>query len=284
MVLGNYSTILAQSDLGDVEAQYFSFSEKDIYESLQKCDNASLSSDGFSKADIQILRTKTYNDLLLERAKLPRETLQKYGHTDSEINQLKQFASSNVLSATSDSLARAAIACSGSLSKVSASSTSIKVKYSWSWNARPVFLGTDTVGMRWQAVRSDGTIISASATSKSAFVNYYSIDTGNLYTTSSFTPTSKTDFDAIYLEFNMQKSVGYWAKSGNMTATITKDGSSPLYLVKVAAVYGHSILNSKASISYSAGGYSISISPSSREESSGYSNITVYANGTVITN
>jgi len=52
MVLGNYSTILAQSDLGDVEAQYFSFSEKDIYESLQKCDNASLSSDGFSKADM----------------------------------------------------------------------------------------------------------------------------------------------------------------------------------------------------------------------------------------
>ncbi len=240
----------------------FQFSEYDVFTQLQAMSDDELSAAGYTATEIVELKSTTYNELLLERAALPCERLAELGYTDEEIGMLKNYHAGIIVLNDFDLYALAGV-CTGKIGCNFASQTEFYIVYEWSWDHCPFVNGTDAMAIRWCAYGFDGNYVDVDLDYDHGLVTYYLNDRPYNYQGVYSTPS--LEFNTLSYSFPMAW-VGdrdAWAKEGSISIQLRKDPSITrnIHHVKVAGLYGHSVINMSApSISIGGGDIGISFS------------------------
>lgn len=263
------------------ENEYNIYSEGDLIKLWIDSTDDELKEIGYSETEIEEIRSYNFEEMFLERAALPKHTLQNYGYSNSQIEVLKAYEGETI---TSDAVVLAAASdVSVSFSKNANTSTNkgVFVNASWNWNIVPMIKTTDLFVFAWHGVNSSGATVDLTPTTRSGTIRYHRMTTGvhdhNSAVSGSFDSLKK----AVSFNITMTKSDNYyWAKSGIVTMKLVPPSNGSISHVNLGAAYGHKTIAVSASFSVGSG-LGISFTPALRVVKSGSKNGRVSSTGNV---
>lgn len=221
---------------------------------LKSSSNAELKAAGYNNSDIIKIRAFSLEKAVLERARLPEETLRNMGYTDYQIQLLKNYKGLPITKNSPIMAASATLYGVISLDGWSNSYKTIQFNYSWSWSAQPLALMTDGVGVNWRAYNATGGLQGTDIVSKSHVIKEYYMNTMNFFGSKNVSVEPDGIYDGVESHFSIVRSTlyeEYWARSGILTIKLASTGSQavPFEKVDVAGAYGHAIISLSWTIS-----------------------------------
>lgn len=287
----------------EVVVEETSYSEFELYQNVISHSDAELMESGYTESEIDEIRSFSFEDAFLERAKLGQDELKGLGYTDEQIRILKEY-NGEPITATSEIL-RAAAQCTGKMTLMSASESIVYYGYSWGWSAMPLQSLDDKAALIWAAVDTQGHSVSVSPISQSGYLNYYSAVTNKLHTQTPLTLQSDSEsneFNNVSADIELQKIIPeeadgtflIWAKQGVINVKLQIDaapGANSLYLVKSYGAIGHMTKSCEISYTVSIGGSStgdasismgINFTPTTKVSKVGIASYSFYADGRVV--
>lgn len=236
------------------------------FELISKTDNE-LSQLGLSDEEINELRKISVEEYFLELQKLDIEALQLMGYTSNQIGLIKSYRGQPI---TPNSPMMAASAnLSGYMTYISTPSAySIRFKYRWVWNGCPISAYTNMMCVSWIGVAPSGTVISVTPSNISCTTSYYSTTSGAFKYSSSQSTVTASGFNGKYSSFNLKEvyddpsdnTTWVYSKNGQITITLTSDGTSTLSLIKVGGAYAYKHMSCTITISCDTANNSVGIS------------------------
>ncbi len=257
--------VFAQEANQNVES--ITISEYDMYKENALKSASQLQKEGYSSQEINILKSISFEELLLERAQLSEHDLKVYGYTDEQIKLLKEYDGSLI---TPDSLIVYAISdLSINVATSGASARSVTLRCTWQWSSRPLFNYKDAAAMVWKASDAAGHRISTDITSSVCMVAYQNTVTGNLALNKNTGTVINEVSEFLYSTFEMTEILSGdnnwgWAKSGRLDVTLVPQGNNNFSSISVVAGYGHAKLTGSIGVSASSTSLSLSFTPASR--------------------
>lgn len=250
------ATTFASQPIDNTPPQKIVINEYEALKQLAEETPEVLTKSGYSSSEIAKIQNyqQTYSDHIYEQQTLSDTALVKHGYSSNQIDVIKNFTG------TEDEMSRA----SASLDIYSTTAlfeypnsedrTTGRLAYTWTWSGIPAIKMRDMVAASWN---------NWTLTDESSYVGYYSIYSGELYTSESASyidPTNNT-WNGGGHRFRMTKSDNYYyAKQGGGTFDVESDGlyqKDFYYYIE----YGHSTLSYNIGFSVSIpGGGSGSIS------------------------
>lgn len=226
--------------------------EVSLISRLQGFSNLELKEKGFSDYEINQIRTFDYEKELAKRAALDDKTLNLYGYSKSEIEQLRKYVNSN---GTKGSISSATMTTSLSLVSKTVNATNRKAtfKFTWKWNRLPFIKLFDTVGAAWESLEGHQFAFRSNGANSVKIVytkidpEEYGPETRNAYDT-----WSVKSYNSIEYKFGVSTGA-YFAMRGEGTFEMeSTSGSGRLY---VEAGYAHLYIGVKSpSVSIGSGG------------------------------
>lgn len=254
----------AHANEGNVAStQQMLTNEFDLYNAIICTPEATLLEQGYTSAQIEIIKATDFEDLIYQRAKLADSKLKAMGYSEEEICLLQNYSGSYAETRALAGTLSAEINCYG------ASPSGFIICYEWSWDHSPFVVATDAMGMRWIALGQDGATVDVSANLSVARIYYNdaNITTRELvYHPSDSNFSSETSFNALSCTFPMKIGQGeqeWFAESGFLHTFVSKDSgiTRDIYYLKVSGVYGHTIFNIGApTVSFGPGEQNVGIS------------------------
>ena len=243
---------------------------------------------GFSTKDVEELRKISVENHFLELKKLDIAALQNMGYSLEQVRLIKSY-DGHKITPNSPMMAAAATLSSYIYYISTPSNYAIRFKYYWSWNGSPLSSFQNMMCVSWIGVSPSGSFISVTPSNISCSTSYYSTASGAYKYTSTQTTTTGSGFNGKYSTFNLKEpyydaaddTSWVYSKTGQMTITVTSDGSSTLSLVKVGGAYAYKHLSCTVSISCntSSGSVGISFSPSAKVDTLGAKTYNVTSSG-----
>ena len=221
--------------------------EYDALKQLSQQSDSSLEQRGFSAEEIFQIRNyrEIYINHITSLQSIPNEVLSKHEYSAAQILAIQTFnGSEEQMALAAASLDIHATTASFTYPN-SEGRTTGRLAYSWHWNGLPVAKMRDMVAASW----NDWVL-----TDEGSSVSYFSVHTGEPYTTESATYTNPTNntWNGGGHKFNVAKSDNlYYAKSGSGHFDVESDGvyqKDFLFYIE----YGH------ATLSYNIG-FSVSV-------------------------
>ena len=234
------------------QIQYYS--EYSFINQLYNANDIELSKMGYSKMQANLIIKAYYNEIE-RRSNMSDEELISLGYTSKDINILSKYADGAKLSPAE--LNAISGTCTGSITATTCNTSKAKFRYSWTWDKCPLITLADSAAVRWFAYDDNGYVIDVTRTDLSSEIYYYG---GNVNGTSndslSFIESGDEeyglDFNTVNIQFDMlmDKTVGYnlyldaYAKRGiiDITVEVPSSVNNDINYVKVAGVYGHTIM------------------------------------------
>lgn len=252
---------IVSSDL----SEYKTFSnEYDYLLMLQNCTQEELAELGMKEEDVENLEESFYK-AIEERAALSVEELLGFGYTQEEISILKAY--SNGARVSGSEIRSLAAVLTASIKLNNCGTKTATFRYEWSWDHAPFMALEDSAAMRWIAYDKNGYELDVTKTVEEVKINYYLGDVRRA--TFSGTQEPNLEFNSINVQFSENILVGSdngpttaYGKDGSIKITVKVEDSvdNEINYIKVAALYGHTLIGANApSISLSPTG-SISIS------------------------
>lgn len=240
-----------------------SVNEYEALKALAKESITALSKKGFSSSEVSKIQNykQTYSNHITNLRTLSVDVLAKHGYTAEQISAIKNFDGSEAQMA----LAAASLdlrANATSFKYTTGGRTTGRLTYTWNWTGIPIIKLRDIVAASWNCWVLTG---------QGSIVNYYNVNTGKPYTSTTATfvnPTNST-WNGAGHKFKMTKSDNYYyAKSGSGYFNVESDGlykKDFFYYIE----YGHATLSSNI-------GFSVEV-PGGGSGSISFSVVTAYA-------
>lgn len=272
----------------EVVVKETTYSEFEVYQNAISHSNAELMKLGYTESEIDEIRSFSFEDAFLERAKLSEEELKGLGYTDEQIHILKEY-NGEPITATSEIL-RAAAQCTGKMTLMSASTSSIYYGYSWEWSVMPSSDLGDIAVLSWVGVDPKGYSVNVSPVSRSGYLNYYSLKTNKLYTQTPLSLALTPGFNGVSTNITLKKTIPeeadgtmmIWAKQGVINVKLQIDSNSnTLQLIKSFGAVGHKTAACEIDFSVSVPP-SVGFAPASKVSQVGVASYYFYADGRVV--
>lgn len=256
----------------DTDYQVTYSNEYDYIVMLQNSTPEKLAELGMTPADVTATVDAFY-EALAQRATLPDETLIGYGYTPNEIKILRSYNPFSRTTANTDlkkteDLRAITGTLTGRIKLTNCGTKYATFRYEWSWDHSPIMTLKDSAAMRWLAYDTNGYELDLIKTSETVNIDYYWNATYKFSRTGSQEPN--LEFNSINVQFEEAElfqspttmTEQAYAKCGTIKVSLKVDDSvsNQINYIKVAALYGHTIIGANfPSISLSPTG-SISIS------------------------
>lgn len=251
---------------------YKYMNEYDMYCELKEKSDEELSIEGYSNKEIKEIKNFDFEEAIKQRAKLPTETLLKYGYTQKEIEELKELEKLETIpTAVLKEISRDTLGSSirvakkGTILENGTKVNYVDLKYSFKWKRVPVIMFIDFVAIAFNSSNSNQFIykIVSDGTHKLT-ANLTELETGSKTSQIVSWKFDTNSQKAVSAKFavgmkNSSGKVTHMCYSGSGTIRLTNTSSkSRLY---IDACYGHTIINIAPSFSVNLKGVSASISP-----------------------
>lgn len=256
-------TSFASNNETVVETIYMN--EYDYIVALQNATQEELDAMGLSRTEADTI-IADFEVALQERVLLSEETLYGLGYTQDEIDALHTYNERSIMSV--ETMRAITGTCTGYITASYATAKEVTFKYDWVWDHAPIMKLKDSVAMCWIAYDSNGHEVDVTKTGEKCSISYYW--NGSVQFTRSGTQQPNLSFNTINVQFDESekfqssttRTEEAYAGNGYLRVTVKVESgvNNSINYIKVAALYGHSILGSDApSIGFSIPG-SISIS------------------------
>ena len=238
--------------------------EYDYIQMLQNCTQEELAEFGFSQVDVDEI-VAAFFSAITERAVLSDDALYDLGYGKEEIDTLRAYSKG---ARVSNAEIRGLAAVLTARIRVNYCGTkSATFRYEWCWDHAPFMALQDSAAMRWIAFDSRGHELDVTKTVEEVKINYY-LGTECKATLRGMQEPD-LDFNSINVQFDENILCGgpngpttAYGRDGSIRITVEVEDSvkNNINYIKVAALYGHTLIGANApSISLSPTG-SISIS------------------------
>ena len=233
--------------------------EYDYIVSIKESSSSELAEKGITLAEANHIVAE-YDRELSERALMPEEQLYGLGYSASDIQMLRKYAKSGVLTETE--MRAISASCDGRITSSYMDGQEVIFKYSWTWDKSPMVVGNDAIGVEWIAYNNT-TSMGVRKKSDTFKVEYYYGNT--LDSTGSGSKKSIVHDNVVAYGFDVAKTTT--SSTGDIVYAYAKKGYLEVDLVvpststAVGGIYGHStILGISPSLSVDASGISLSFS------------------------
>ena len=230
-------------------------SEKDIIDELQEKSDKQLEKYGYTKDDIEKIRSFSEEEMLAELAKLPDDELEKRGYSAKEIHDLKVNGRALNNPYVYYGEVRYSIECTSLKYNTSTKRTVLKMKARWQWSKKPLVQTSDVIAMTTED--SAFTINNGSAFGRAV----YSESLGGQEEVSAITAKTSGSATGTYMMIPLTKGRANreFAFSGDLTATYEAAGK--IKQVVGVCKYAHKEIGLDTSMSVDFNGVEISITP-----------------------
>ncbi|MBE6786111.1 MAG: helix-turn-helix transcriptional regulator [Ruminococcaceae bacterium] len=252
--------------------------EYDVYSEYSKMTDKQLKKEGLTQGQIKYIRKFNFEDAIKYRASLSDETLESYGYSKKEIEELRTVASSDKISeadirSISESTLKSYLRAIKRGKDTSGSDTInyyCLMEYKFKWNRPPFFTFVDSVAiayktensreMIYQRVFDGGNIIASDYSRYKLKVDYYNSLSGEDYSEyyewelddsgSAISASFYPGINNYYTDPNTDQTYSIICKSGSGWFRLGYKYSStaPYFCAK----YGHSLITLEPSFSISA--------------------------------
>ncbi len=185
-----------------------------------------------------------YENTIAKRAKLPDETLRKYGYTAEQIALLKAYDAGVLrfaeIAADTSATLTTWLTCSVH------TTTEYTITYEWCWNILPAYAGDASVALTYDGITGSSSGLEPLLSSYRSRVNYFYVDRGYFYQTETGSlgligKCFSTEFPSQ--KRNSEDRAYVWPKTGTLTVTIAPavSGGNTFAAVRADAAYGQAM-------------------------------------------
>ena len=226
--------------------------EYQLFQQLHQLPPSALQARGLSPQAASALTGHSFEELLLERARLPAPVLAKYGYTSEQIALLRSYDGSSLQEQPRFFGAVARLQVEVRCGAVSPQS--IQAQFSWRWTSPPLLCYQDLLACSYTAESSDGTPTRAETREAVCSVEYRASD-GSLRTAS--LPVQRPGANMLTVQIESPAALSQFPLSGRLdvTAGAPYSGQS-LDSVSFSFAYGHSTTLWEPSVTASEGSFS----------------------------